>query len=402
MGKRWRWLIGIVVTVAALPVLLGAVLVLSGQVAVGDARQIVNRVLGRSAGVPPLSALHLPAGFSLQVYADELPVVRFMHITSAGDLLASLPRSGQIVLLQRDANDDGKPDGRRVLLDDLDLPHGLDVHDGWLYVGENKAVGRVRFDESSGQLRGSYERIVTGLTGNGNHWSKTVRIGPDGKLYLAQGSTCNVCVEKDLRRAAIMRFEADGSGGEIFASGLRNSVGMDWSPLDGQLYATENGRDLLGDDVPPEELNRIERGKFYGWPYVHGFGVADPEFAKGNEDKIRNAVPPVHGFRAHNAPLGMRFLRHQSAAEYQRAALVALHGSWNRSVPDGYKVVSLRWSESGKIEEHDFLTGFQTSNGAIGRPVDVTEAGDGTIFVSDDLAGVIYRITQAGKSTRAP
>jgi glucose/arabinose dehydrogenase len=398
--KHRRWIVIALLIVVATPFLLAAALVVSGRVAVSDVRPIVNRLLGRSAGVPPLSALHVPAGFRLDVYADNLPVARFLHMTAAGDLLVSLPRSDQIVLLRRDANGDGKPDGRHVLLQDLDLPHGVDVHDGWLYVGESKSIGRVRFDEASGELRGKYERVVTGLTGNGNHWTKTVRIGPDNKLYVAQGSTCNVCIEKDSRRATLMRFELDGSGGEIFASGLRNSVGMDWSPMDGSLYATENGRDLLGDDTPPEELNRIERGKFYGWPYVHGSGVVDPEFGRGNEDKIRSSVAPAYGLRAHNAPLGMRFLRHQNASGYQHAALVALHGSWNRSKPDGYKVVALRWNASGKIEESDFLTGFLTANGAIGRPVDVTEGRDGAIYVSDDFAGAVYRIVYSGSSTQ--
>jgi glucose/arabinose dehydrogenase len=296
--------------------------------------------------------------------------------------------------LESDRNNDGKSDSQVLLIDKLNRPHGLEVHGGWLYIGENDAIGRVRLDKTQSKLEGAYERIVTGLSGNGNHWSKTVRIGPDGYLYVAQGSTCNVCIEEDPRRAAIMRFKPDGSDGQIIANGLRNSVGMDWSPWDNALYATENGRDLMGDDVPHEELNRIQPGGFYGWPYVHGFGVVDPKFSGDQAQRIATSIAPAHGFRAHNAPLGIRFLR-KPAPGYERSALVALHGSWNRSTPDGYKVVSLHWNAEGKIEERDFLTGFRGESGVIGRPVDVAEDGDGAIYISDDLAGVIYRVTRS-------
>jgi glucose/arabinose dehydrogenase len=297
------------------------------------------------------------------------------------------------VWLQRDRNG-GKSVARRVLLDDLDRPHGLDIRSGWLYVAESDAIGRVRLDKSQSKVEGDYRRIVIGLSGNGNHWSKTVRIGPDGYMYVSQGSTCNVCIEDDPRRAALMRFKPDGADGQIIANGLRNSVGLDWAPWDNALYAAENGRDLLGDDTPPEELNRIVPGAFYGWPFVHGFGVIDPEFGKDQDQRIATSIAPVHGFRAHNAPLGIRFLR-KPARGYERSALVALHGSWNRSRPDGYKVVSLHFAADGKIEERDFLTGFLTDSGVVGRPVDVAEDMSGVIYVSDDYAGVIYRIAQA-------
>jgi glucose/arabinose dehydrogenase len=188
-------------------------------------------------------------------------------------------------------------------------------------------------------------------------------------------------------------MQPDGSRRELFATGLRNSVGLDWAPWDGALYATENGRDMLGDDVPPEELNRIVDGGFYGWPYVHGFRILDPDLGKGHEALLQTALDPAHGFRAHNAPLGIRFLRQAKLPSgYERAALVALHGSWNRRAPDGYSVVSLHWDEAGRIEEKPFLTGFRTGGNLIGRPVDVTEGPDGAIYVSDDYAGVIYRV----------
>jgi glucose/arabinose dehydrogenase len=281
-----------------------------------------------------------------------------------------------------------------VLLEKLNRPHGLDLREGWLYVAETDAVGRVRFDPQARAVSGSFERIVTGLPGGGNHWSRTLRFGPDGWMYVSIGSSCNVCQEKDPRRASIVRYHPDGSGEQIYASGLRNSVGLAWRPQTRELYATDNGRDLLGDDFPPCELNRIVEGGFYGWPYANGERVPDPDLGAGHQAEIAASIPPVHGFRAHNAPLGIAFLEHPDQGEYRGAALVALHGSWNRSRKDGYAVVSLHWNADGSIRERDFLTGFERDGDVIGRPVDVVEDAGGVIYVSDDHAGVIWRIAR--------
>jgi len=238
---------------------------------------------------------------------------------------------------------------------------------------------------------------VSDFSSDGFHLTKTIGFGPDGWLYVSQGSSCNACVEQDARRATIMRMRPDGSERQVFATGLRNSVGLDWAPWDGALYATENGRDLLGDDLPPDELNRIESNKFYGWPFVYGAGAIDPDMGAGHEQEAARAVPPVHGFRAHNAPLGLHFLRGAGLPPgYERTALVALHGSWNRSRPDGYKVVALDWQANGRIVERDFLSGFLDASGIIGRPAGITQGADGAVFVTDDYAGVIYRIVPAG------
>jgi hypothetical protein len=212
-------------------------------------------------------------------------------------------------------------------------------------------------------------------------------------MYVSVGSSCNVCFEEDERRAALLRFRPDGSEAEIFASGLRNSVGFDWKPDTGELFATDNGRDLLGDDFPPCELNRVVRGGFYGWPLANGDRVVDPDLGVGRESEVEASIPPVHGFRAHTAPLGITFLQGDSApAPYRGAALVALHGSWNRHEKDGYEVVSLHWHPDGSVEERPFLSGFLEDGDVIGRPVDVAEGPDGAIYVSDDYAGSIYRI----------
>jgi glucose/arabinose dehydrogenase len=338
----------------------------------------------------------------LVIYADDVPLARVMRLTPSGDLLVARSRAGAVTLLTRDADGDGRPDAQRTLLEGLDRPHGLELHEGWLYVAETTAIGRVRFDAASGRTAGSYAQVLTGLTGDGFHLTRTLRRGPDGLLYLAQGSSCNSCVEKDPRRATLMRLAPDGSGATIHASGLRNSVDFDWAPWDGALYATENSRDLLGDDTPPDELNRIVADGFYGWPYLHGRDIADPELGNASPELVARAIPPVHGFRAHNAPLGIRFLRANARVPgFERSALVALHGSWNRREPDGYKVVSLHWTDEGQIEEREFLVGFLSEDGIHGRPAFVEEAPDGTIYVSDDYAGVIYRMTRSEQSARA-
>jgi glucose/arabinose dehydrogenase len=368
---------------------------------ISDARVLLDFMLGR--GIAPPSAatvatqLRVPPGFRVQVYSNQVPLARVIVSTSAGHLIVSRTRQDVVSILSPDRDGDGVADDHRVLLDGLDGPHGLALHDGWLYVAERTRVSRIRFDPPTGTVSGSLEPVLTELNGDGRHRTKTIGLGPDDRLYLAQGSSCDVCIESDPRRAAIMRLRADGSDATIYATGLRNSVGFDWAPWDGALYATDNGRDLLGDDFPPDELNRIEQGRFYGWPYTHGDGVPDPEYG-GRYTGTATATNPVHDFRPHNAPLGIHFLRSARLPPgYQRSALVALHGSWNRSTPDGYKVVLLHWSDDGTITESDFLSGFLGPDGIIGRPAFVTEGPDGSIYISDDYAGVIYRVTASGE-----
>jgi glucose/arabinose dehydrogenase len=376
-----------------------AAFVLWGPIPISDKRVMLDFMLGRGIDPPSTATvaerLAAPTGMRVQVYSSDVPLVRVMLFTPEGDLIVSRTRAGVVSLLERDRDADGIADGHRVLFENLDGPHGLALHDGWLYVAERTAIRRVRFDAATGTASGSFEPVHTGLTTDGFHQTKTIGIGPDGWLYLAHGSSCNVCVEKDPRRATMMRLRPDGSDAGIYATGLRNSVGFDWAPWDGALYATDNGRDLLGDDFPPDELNRIEPGRFYGWPNVNGFGVADPDLGG---DYAGDPVPthPAHGFRPHNAPLGIHFVRAATLPPgYERTALVALHGSWNRRTPDGYKVVALRWRDDGTIEESDFLTGFLNEDGIIGRPAFVTEGPDGAIYVSDDYAGVVYRVSAA-------
>jgi len=346
------------------------------------------------------SRFRVPPGFSLSIWARDLGKVRWLKATADGDLIASLPRSGEVILLERDANGDGTHDGRRLLLEGLNRPHGIELFDGWLYVGETDAVGRVRFEETGGATLGDYERIITGLPGGGNHWSRTLGFGPDGMLYVSVGSSCNVCEEKDERRATLLRYRPDGHGGKIYAAGLRNAVGFDWQPGTGVLYATDNGRDLLGDDFPPCELNAVVEDGFYGWPYANGDNVPDPDFGKGQQATIARSIAPAFNFRAHNAPLGIHFVRDARVPEALRdAALVALHGSWNRTRKDGYKVVSLHFGPDGSIEERDFMTGFEKDEDVAGRPVHIVEGTDGAFYISDDYAGVVWRVAYGEDGT---
>jgi glucose/arabinose dehydrogenase len=357
---------------------------------------IMNSLFGTGPGRPDDAVLaarvKLPDGFGISVYADALRA-RTLRFTAAGDLLVSAPRDGEIILLGADRNGDWRADNRRVVLSDLNRPYGLDLHGGWLYVAEGNALGRIRFDELTGQTQGDYEHIAAGLPDGGNHWTRTLRVGPDERLYVAVGSSCNVCEEEDPRRAAMLRYELDGSGEEIHASGLRNSVGFDWRPGTDELYATDNGRDLLGDDFPPCELNQIVSGGFYGWPFANGASVPDPDEGAGMDALIAASIAPVHAFGGHTAPLGITFISGPNAPrEFQGAALVAQHGSWNRSRKSGYKVVSLHWQPDGRIEERDFLTGLEIDEEVIGRPVDIAEGPDGAFYISDDYAHVVYRV----------
>ena len=356
---------------------------------------IVHSLLDYGGDTPSREIVHsrlqVPDGFSVGLYAPNVVNARVIMFTRSGDLLVAQPRESKVSILARDSNVDGKADGQRVLLDNLYRPTSIDFFEDYLYISESNAVGRIKFDHESGETIGEYERIITGLGDEGNHWTKTIRFGPDGLLYLSSGSTCNVCDEIDDQRASITRYNPDGSGEVRFATGLRNSVGFDWAPFDNQIYATDNGRDLLGDDYPPCELNKIELGKFYGWPNVNGFGDLDPDF--GDESKLIEATSPAHGFRPHNAPLGIRFIDLAAFPdEYRQSALAALHGSWNRSSHDGYKVVSLHRNSDGSFEEKDFLAGFEKDGNIIGRPADVTGGPDDCAYISDDYGMAIYRV----------
>ena len=321
MTKPVKWLLSIVVTF----VLLAIVLFVAMRVFVGAVD--VDAALNKSSEVNPAnigSKIQVPDGFSIGTYADDLIGARVLRFTQAGDLLVSMPKLGQIIIL-KDTDADGRADQRAVLLEGLNRPNGMDFFEGWLYVAETDALGRIAFDHASGTTTSTYEQIVTGLPGGGNHPKKTLRFGPDNLMYVSMGSSCNVCTEADERRATLVRYSPDGTNEYIYARGLRNSAGFDWA-ANGDIYATDNGRDLLGDDYPPCELNLVVENAHYGWPYANGNKESDPDFGKGNEALIEQSIAPVHDFKAHNAPLGIEFIDAKGLPyAYQGAAIVALH-----------------------------------------------------------------------------
>ena len=347
------------------------------------------------------SYLHLPEGFTAEIFADGLDVPRVIVVTQTDDIIVSLVDSGEVLLL-RDLDNDGQAESKTILLQGLANPQGLAFDGDWLYVAERHRVIRIQYDHSNGVTLGEAETVIDDLPfghPHRSHNAKTIGISADRKLYITVGSPCNVCIPDDPRYSAILRAELNGSNVEIYARGLRNSVGFDWAPWSGELYATDNGRDMLGDDFPPDELNLIVKEGFYGWPYLHGDNVPDPEFGEPafldeNPEILASARLPSFKFRAHNAPLGIHFIKSTDnlPKAYSKTALVALHGSWNRSKLDGYKILSLHWNSDGSIESRDFMTGFLGDKGIVGRPVSIVENAAGQFYITDDLGGRIYRI----------
>ncbi|MDG1813967.1 MAG: PQQ-dependent sugar dehydrogenase [Porticoccaceae bacterium] len=349
--------------------------------------------LNTSANLAEESSLEVPQDFNLELVAQNLGYVRFIAITEQDDLVATITDRGQVLLLQ-DRDQNGTAEIQTVLIDGLNEPQGIVFDGDWLYFSESGTVSRVLFDHSTGSLAGKIETVLQDLPYDLIHKAKAIGISPDRKLHIAIGSPCNVCEPEDPRYAAMLRSELDGSNPQIYARGLRNSVGFDWAPWSGDLYATGNARDLLGDNFPPDELNLVVEDGFYGWPYVNGDNVPDPDFGNKQPDLARLAIAPAFKFRPHNAPLGIHFVEaHRSLPEgFNRTALVALHGSWNRSVLDGYKVISLHWDDQGNIESRDFVSGFLADDGIMGRPVGITQDSQGRFYITDDLGGQIYRV----------
>jgi glucose/arabinose dehydrogenase len=357
--------------------------------------------LHESIAVPPSSAptgseleaiaarLIAPSGFGLIAYANDLGKARVMVLTPKGDIVLSSPPS-KVLLVKKDSRGDGRSDGVEILFAGLHNPSGLFLDGDQLYIAEEARVLRAGFDSEARRLTEPLETIVPELPHDDQHSTRTIKKGPDGFFYLTIGSSCNVCIEKNPWRAAMIRFKP-GELPQLFASGLRNTVGFDWQPGTSKLYGVDNGRDWLGDNLPPDEVNQvIERG-FYGWPYLYGDNEPDPAFARRAGDQTSHAIPPAYKLPAHVAPLSILFLRHARDTKFANAALVAEHGSWNRSQKICYQVVALHW-RNGEITEEPFLTGFLKDDRVFGRPVDITEDPNGVVFVSDDFNGVIWRV----------
>lgn len=341
---------------------------------------------GATGGIPP--------GFHLSVFAEGLGAARFMAFGPDGVLYVTSIHDGKVLALP-DRNHDGRADQVITFAENLLSPHGLAWHDGWLYVGESHQVIRLR--DTTGDLRADERQVVVpDLPAGEMHFTRTVGFGPDGGLYVSVGSSCNACKETDPRRAAILRYNPDGSGMEIYARGLRNAVGFTWHPETKELWATDNGRDWLGDDLPPDDLNLVRRGGDYGWPYCYGNRIPDPEM--GSRERCAATVPSTFELPAHSAPLGLDFYTGTMfPPEYRGDLFIAFHGSWNRSVPTGYKVVRVRFrpeaSGARPVAMEDFVDVWFKGGRVTHRPVDVKTGPDGALYISDDRGGTIFRLT---------
>jgi glucose/arabinose dehydrogenase len=328
----------------------------------------------------------VPDGFKISVFAEHLQGVRYLALGPGNAVYASQPASGLVVKLT-DRNNDGVADTTVTIASGLHGPFGLAFRGDTLYVAEEREV--IRFDPGRTEPVTVVPRIPAG-----GHSTRTILFGPDGKMYLAVGSSCNLCDERDSMRAAVTQFNRDGSGGRIFAKGLRNTVGMAFNPTTGELWGNNNDRDNLGDDIPPEHVNIIKDGRNYGWPQCYLPGKPNPEYGSADCSQVE---PPVITVQAHAAPLGLAFYTGtQFPRDYRGDAFMTLHGSWNRTVPTGAKVVRVQVDSGGRRATgvDDFINGWQRPDGSRwGRPVGLLVLPDGSLLVSDDMGGKIWRVT---------
>ena len=340
--------------------------------------------------------LKLPDNFQIEVFAKNLPGARVMEFDQQGNMWVSRTSAGRITLLEIK---DNKVVSQNDVLRNLDNPHGLAFdwnNPGMLYFAEEGKITRIAtYSDDTGTK-------IADLPQGGGHYTRTLNFGPDGRLYVSIGSSCNVCDERDDRRAAIYSMKPDGSDFKQFASGLRNTVFFDWSYVDGRMWGTDMGRDNLGDNQPPEEINVLTEGKDYGWPVCYGQNIHDTNFDKKVyiQDPCNDKTPPAVEMQAHSAPLGLTFIPEEGwPEEYWYDLIVAFHGSWNRAVPTGYKLVRVKLDAKGNYESvEDFITGWFQGQNAMGRPVDVLTQSGGTMYVSDDKAGMIYKINYLGNA----
>ncbi len=344
----------------------------------------------------PVDLIELPPGFEIQVYAADLPGARSLAQSPGGTLFVGTRSEGRVYAIRdENGNDRADPGEIFVIAQGLEMPNGVAFRNGSLYVAEVSRV--LRYDRIESRLENPPDPVVVkdDLPKERGHGWKFIAFGPDGKLYVPIGAPCNVCDPGD-PYASITRMDPDGSNFEIFARGVRNSVGFDWHPKTGDLWFTDNGRDMLGDDLPPDELNRAgQAGQHFGFPYCHGGSIPDPSF--GRVRGCDDFVPPAMRLGPHVAALGMRFSSGSAfPPEYQGQIFIAEHGSWNRADPIGYRVTLVRLENGTAAGYEIFAEGWLQGREAWGRPVDILVMPDGALLVSDDSAGAIYRITYGG------
>ncbi|MBS1192010.1 MAG: putative L-sorbosone dehydrogenase [Rhodocyclaceae bacterium] len=352
---------------------------------------------GKAAESLPLDSLRLPPGFAIELLA-RVPNARAMTLGDNRVLYVGSMGEGKVYGLELD--EAWRAKAIHVVARGLKMPVGVAWRDGALYVS---AVNRIVRLDGLGSRLASPPKPVTvtdRFPSDTSHGWKFIAFGPDGWLYVPVGAPCNICEPDPGRYAAIFRMKPDGSAVEVVARGVRNSVGFDWHPSTRELWFTDNGRDWLGDDQPPDELNRVgQAGQHFGYPYCHGGTLADPEFGKKRD--CREFVPPVQNLGAHVAALGMRFYTGRQFPEaYRNQVFIAEHGSWNRSRKVGYRVSLVRLQGNRAVAYEPFATGWLQGEKAWGRPADVLVLPDGSLLVSDDHAGAIYRIRyDASQST---
>lgn len=342
-----------------------------------------------------LDKLRLAEGFSIETYASDVSNVRQMVLSNEGIVYAGSRDAGKVYAVA-DLNGDFSADTVYTIDEDLRLPSGVAYRKGSLYVG---AVNRIlRYDNIDNRLDNPPDPVVVtdSYPTEGHHGWKFIAFGPDDKLYVPVGAPCNICNPDKEMYASITRMNPDGTDREIVAHGVRNSVGFDWHPETGDLWFTDNGRDWLGDDRPPCELNHLtERGQHFGYPYKHGTDIWDPEFGEQGKRSGQTFRSPARELDPHVAPLGMIFYTGEMfPEEYQNEIFIAEHGSWNRSEKIGYRITKVSLKNGEAVSYESFADGWLQDNDAVwGRPVDLLQLPDGSILVSDDHRDVIYRVT---------
>ena len=347
---------------------------------------------GNTSRDPRLSQISLPAGFSIDIYAEGVENARSMALGSDGTLFIGSRSEGKVYAV-KDVDGDYKADQVFTIDSGLYMPNGVAFRDGSLYVAEVNRI--LRYDFIEPRIDNPPEPVVVnnGFPSDRHHGWKFIRFGPDNKLYVPVGGPCNVCEQDDERYATIMRMNPDGTDLEVYVSGVRNTVGFDWSPGTQELWFTDNGRDMLGNDIPPDELNRVtQAGQHFGFPYHHGTNIPDPDF--GGKRAKDTTVSPALELDPHVAAIGMRFYTGTMfPEEYRNQIFIAEHGSWNRDQKIGYRVMLVRLNGSDPVSYEPFIEGWLQGEDNWGRPADVLVMPDGSMLVSDDQAGLIYRVT---------